>query len=53
LWDSAGGIFDLNSLIPADSGWELLLASAINDAGQIVGAGLFNGKTHAFLLTPQ
>jgi probable HAF family extracellular repeat protein len=42
---------DLNSLIPADSGWVLDGgASAINDAGQIVGAG--GPGTRAFLLSP-
>ena len=43
---------DLNYLIPADSGWKLIRASAINDRGQIVGLGRLNGKTRAFLLTP-
>ncbi|HEY3701676.1 MAG TPA: hypothetical protein VGL32_05420, partial [Acidimicrobiales bacterium] len=43
---------DLNSLIPAGSGWVLDQARAINDAGQIVGWGTINGHEHAFLLTP-
>jgi probable HAF family extracellular repeat protein len=43
---------DLNSLIPANSGWLLKQASAINDAGQIAGYGTIHGETHAFLLTP-
>lgn len=43
---------DLNTLIPADSGWYLQSASSINDAGQIVGWGSINGNTHAFLATP-
>jgi len=47
------GIRDLNALIPANSGWELLAAAAINVAGQIVGVGTVNGTQHAFLLTPQ
>ncbi len=51
LW-KAGAIFDLNSLIPADSGWNLLSANAINTHGQIVGFGTFGGDTRAFLLTP-
>ena len=42
----------LNNLIPADSGWNLQRAEAINDEGQIVGWGSMNGETHAFLLTP-
>ena len=51
LWE-AGEIFDLNSLIPADSGWNLLSANAINTQGQIVGFGSFGGNTRAFVLTP-
>jgi probable HAF family extracellular repeat protein len=44
---------DLNGQIPSGSGWELSYAAAINDNGQIVGYGLINGQTHAFLLTPE
>jgi probable HAF family extracellular repeat protein len=43
---------DLNSLIPAGSGWVLTGANAINNRGQIVGSGVLNGQTQAFLLTP-
>jgi probable HAF family extracellular repeat protein len=44
---------DLNSLIPADSGWILNSATAINNKGQIVGFGINpNGVQHAFLPTP-
>lgn len=50
LHDS-GGMTDLNSLLPPGSGWELTLASAINDSGQIVGVGTHNGAVRAFLLT--
>ena len=50
---TAGVMYDLNNLIPAGSGWsELGLASALNDAGQIVGGGIHNGETHAFRLDP-
>jgi probable HAF family extracellular repeat protein len=42
----------LIDLIDAGTGWGPLRdAYAINDSGQIVGAGLFNGGIHAFLLT--
>jgi probable HAF family extracellular repeat protein len=35
------------------AGWESLIdAEEINDLGQIVGNGVHNGTTHAFLLTP-
>jgi probable HAF family extracellular repeat protein len=43
---------DLNSLLPANSGWELTTANAINEQGQIVGSGKKDGQTKAFLLTP-
>jgi probable HAF family extracellular repeat protein len=46
-------MLDLNNLIPANSGWLLQIANAINDQGQIVGQGTLNGQTEAFLLTPQ
>jgi len=59
LWESDHGMQDLNNLIPAGSGWELLRALGINNNGQIVGAGKrdTNGDgvldaDHAFLLTP-
>jgi probable HAF family extracellular repeat protein len=43
---------DLNRMIPADSGWELNVAQAINDEGEIAGTGTINGASHAFLLKP-
>jgi probable HAF family extracellular repeat protein len=46
-----GTMIDLNTLIAPGSGWTLSAAFAINDAGQIVGQGSFNGNK-AFLLTP-
>ncbi|MEA5112971.1 MAG: VPLPA-CTERM sorting domain-containing protein [Geobacteraceae bacterium] len=50
---STNGIMsDLNSLIPAGTGWTLTYAKDINNLGQITGYGTINGKTHAFLLTP-
>jgi probable HAF family extracellular repeat protein len=49
---SAGKIKDLNTLIPAKSGWELIEPAGINNAGQITGTGIRKGQEHAFLLTP-
>jgi probable HAF family extracellular repeat protein len=55
---SDGRMTDLNSLLPAGSGWTLGSAIAINDEGQIVGVGLGPGDhdnrfiNNAFLLTP-
>ncbi|HYW69578.1 MAG TPA: PxKF domain-containing protein [Pyrinomonadaceae bacterium] len=52
VYNANTGMQDLNSLIPADSGWTLNDAIAINNGGQIVGNGTHNGGSHAFLLTP-
>jgi probable HAF family extracellular repeat protein len=43
---------DLNSEIPPNSGWLLVYATGVNNAGQIVGSGDFKGQLHGFLLTP-
>ena len=43
-------MLDLNDYIDASSGWVLTTAQDINLCGQIVGAGIINGETHAFLL---
>jgi uncharacterized membrane protein len=47
-----GTLYDLNNLIPANSGWTLESALDINNQGQIVGTGVFNGQEQDFLLTP-
>jgi probable HAF family extracellular repeat protein len=47
-----GTMYDLASMIPEDSGWELEIATAINNDEQITGTGFHNGTTRAFLLTP-
>jgi probable HAF family extracellular repeat protein len=52
VWTASGGMKDLNNLIPADSGWVLINANAINASGQITGYGTKNRHNHAFLLTP-
>jgi len=49
---SGGTGVDLNSQIPSGSGWRLGVATAINDAGEIVGVGRHNGLQRAFLLEP-
>lgn len=53
IWTQQGGMKDLNNMIPPNSGWVLVLANSINNAGQITGYGTINGENHAFLLTPQ
>ncbi|MFM9959195.1 MAG: dockerin type I domain-containing protein [Phycisphaerales bacterium] len=47
-----GTMTDLNTLIPATSGWTLTRATAINNAGVIVGVGRFQNQEQAFILTP-
>ncbi len=51
---SDGVLIDLNTLITADSGWELKTANDINDKCQIVGAGYYKGSKylHAYVITP-
>jgi len=41
---------DLNTLIDTNAGWELTMATDINDTGEIVGYGVVTGVTHGFLL---
>jgi probable HAF family extracellular repeat protein len=57
IWEKGGPMLDLNNLIPANSGLELVAADNINERGEIVGVGVparcfvdFCG--HLFLLIP-
>ena len=49
---SNGSIQSLLSLLPASSGWSKLNATGINDAGQIVRQGMYNGQELASMMTP-
>jgi probable HAF family extracellular repeat protein len=49
---SNGAMTDLNSLLPAGSGWILEAATGVNNSGEIVGFGRINGQRHAFRLRP-
>jgi probable HAF family extracellular repeat protein len=51
MWRN-GQIFNLNDLLQPNSGWTLFSATGINNNGQIVGIGDFNGQRKGFLLTP-
>jgi hypothetical protein len=51
LWQN-DTLYDLNSFLPANSGWILQCAMGINDSGQIAGYGTLNGVQTAFVLTP-
>lgn len=48
---AGGQMYDLNNLIPANTGWELTQATGISESGQIAGYGVLNKRIHAFLLT--
>jgi probable HAF family extracellular repeat protein len=52
LWKD-GKILDLNSVLPANSGWKLVCASGINAKGQIVGVGCHGKQYRAYLLSPR
>ena len=54
LWVGEEDPVELNTLIPADSGWRLVEAVAVNNAGQIFGLGTVSGQSgqQAFRLTP-
>lgn len=47
-----GSMIDLNTVLSPDSGWTLLGATGINNAGQITGFGVYDGLSQAYLLTP-
>jgi probable HAF family extracellular repeat protein len=51
----SGVMMDLNTLIPADSPLQLMVATSINARGQITGIALetSSGEAHAFLATPR
>ena len=51
LW-SDGTATDLDDLIDPNLGWHLVWARDINNQGQIVGYGILNGKSRAYLLAP-
>ena len=55
LWQD-GVMTDLNDLIPPGAGWDIRVARAINDSGQIAGYGYVDlgqgDRTHAFVMTP-
>ncbi len=48
FWQN-GVMTDLNQYLPADTKWVLQAATGINDKGQVVGWGTYNGYLHAFL----
>lgn len=54
VWSAAAGMLDLNvNASVQSSGWVLTTVCSLNDKGQIIGVGTYNGAQRAFLLTPQ
>ncbi|HTL59197.1 MAG TPA: HYR domain-containing protein [Candidatus Limnocylindrales bacterium] len=49
LWEK-NKMVDLNTLLPANSGWELISAQFINDSDRIVGFGLYGGANQWFVM---
>ncbi len=45
-----GHAYDLNTLIPPNSGWQIVDAAGINDRGEILGDGYYNGTLMPFIL---
>lgn len=50
LWAN-GAIYNLNSFLPANTGWILGDATSINDHGQVIGIGTDGGQLTGFELT--
>ncbi len=51
LWKN-GQLLNLNKFIPANSGWVLLSAFRINNSGEILAHGFYQGKSRLCLLIP-
>ena len=49
-----GGVFDLQSLLDplTGAGWTITSAAALNNLGQIVGTGTYQGAVAVFVMTP-
>lgn len=47
-----GRMYSLRDLVRPNSGWTISYATDINDHGQIVGTGSYQGQHRAFLMTP-
>jgi probable HAF family extracellular repeat protein len=50
LW-KGGVLTDINTLLSPDSNWYLSTASAVNNLGQIVGEGFYNGEKRIYMLS--
>lgn len=53
LWTEADGTLDLQDLLDGSGAdWELEFALDVNETGQIIGRGIYDGRLQGFLLTP-
>jgi probable HAF family extracellular repeat protein len=52
VWNGTTAVDLNNQLSPTVTGWTLQYAYGINNSGQIVGYGSYNGVVRSFLLTP-
>jgi probable HAF family extracellular repeat protein len=43
---------DIENLLGENSGWDITAIRGLNNKGQIVGTGLFNGQQSAFVMSP-
>ena len=46
-------MIDLNTRLVNPAGWRLEEATGINNKGEIVGSGIYNGEKRAFVLVPK
>jgi uncharacterized membrane protein len=47
-----GQLYNVNDLLSANSGWTITEVNGVNDWGQIVGTGIYDGQTEAFIANP-
>jgi probable HAF family extracellular repeat protein len=52
LWENGGAPIRLIDRVVNGQGWRLQDATGITDDGEIVGVGVINGQTRAYILTP-
>ena len=50
IWTKAKGAVSLATFLPANARWTNLQAVSINNNGQVVGIGGFNGSDQSFIL---
>ena len=51
-WSESTGMLNVNSMIPEESGWNIVWVKDINDLGQIVAYAIKDGESHIVILHP-